>query len=108
METYSTKNFIVYFNQSEQSQIEFLVITLQDKLNKLLSFFKLEKLNNPININIYSDKNEYANHMLKHIDTYQDWMIGDTYDGNINILSFQNCIMTQSHKVLLPTYSVPQ
>ena len=38
--------------------------------------------------------------MLKYTDTYQDWMIGDTNDGNINMLSLKNCKMTQTHKGL--------
>jgi hypothetical protein len=98
MKTYSTETIIVHFNQAEQGEIELLVNTLQEKFDDLLTFFRFEKLMKPVNIIIYADKNEYVKHMLKYTDIYQDWMIGDTNDGNINMLSLENCRMTQSHK----------
>ncbi len=98
MRTHRTENFIVYYSETEQDHIEALVDALQDRLDDLLSFFILEKLKKPANIIIYSDKNEFIRYILKYKDTYQDWIIGDTSDGNINMLSLHNCKMMQTHR----------
>ncbi len=106
METFSTTNFIVHYHQSEQSYIEELINTLQNELDKLLLFFELEKLQNPTDIYIYNDKNKFVDHMLKYTDTYQDWMIGNTSDGNINMLSLDICRATQEHRrMTLPEWT---
>lgn len=107
MTIYSTESFIVHFdrNKTKPDQIKLLVGALQEKLGKLLLFFELDKLKEPIDIYIYADKDEYKKHILKYTVTYQDWMIGDTNDGNINMLSFENCGATQSHKgMTMPEY----
>src|SRR5690606_5871316 len=45
----------------------------------------------------------YIKNMSKYIDDYQEWMIGDTYDGNINMLSLENCKKTKTHKEMTLT-----
>lgn len=100
-ETYTAKDFIVYFDMRELTLIEEMTRKLQEKLSYLLSFFKLEKLKKPVNIYVYSDRDKYINHILKYTGRYHDWMIADAYDGNINILSLQHCKMAHAHKKMI-------
>lgn len=98
METYFTEKFIVYFDLKDQYLINLLVRTLQEKLERILQFFGIDKLSTQTNIYIYSDKEKYFKHVSKYIDNYQEWMIGDTYDGNINMLSFGELQKIKAHK----------
>lgn len=90
-------DFIITYTIETQNLVEVIVETLIVNMKKIMDFFGLKEFNNKKEIIIYSNIDEYAKHMSKYI-VYQDWMIADTSDGNINILSLDMCKRTNAHK----------
>lgn len=65
---------------------------------RILQFFNLSKLRKSTQVIIYSDVAEYIAHLEQCGQVYQEWMIADTFDGRINLLSLEECCKTVSHK----------
>lgn len=78
---------------------------LAQRMEEIMRFFSIEKLtSNPV---IYMSSKRAV--FRKHVEEiaqmhegvcYQDWMIADTYDGDINLLSLDACRETQAHRGL--------
>lgn len=94
---FSTDNFNINYTHESQAFIDLLSQTLSDNLERILCFFGLKSLRDKKEIIVYSDLSDYIAHITKYTHRYQDWMIADTFDGNINILSLDNCRKTNSH-----------
>ena len=71
--------------------------TLVEKMNRKAAFFGLEDIDHCQKMIIYTTAEEYKAHTEKFTD-YYDWMIGDTYDGNINLLSLDRCREAEGHE----------
>lgn len=75
---------------------------LKEKLNqessRILNFFKLKGLKNPKKIKIWTDREKYQKYLEEYVPKYYEWMCADTHDGNINILSIEECRKTKSHQ----------
>lgn len=75
---------------------------LKEKLNqessRILNFFELEGLKNPKKIKIWTDREKYQKYLEEYVPKYYEWMCADTHDGNINILSIEECRKTISHQ----------
>jgi hypothetical protein len=91
------ENFIIE-SEDEIDYKDEMVYTLQNRTRKILEFFELEKLSKKQKIVIYNSVEKYKAHMEKHVPEYKDWMIGDTYGENINLLSLDEVKKLESHK----------
>ncbi|MDO5397418.1 MAG: hypothetical protein Q4G33_05760 [bacterium] len=93
-------DFIITYTTETQNLVEVIEVIVEAlivNMKKIMDFFGLKEFNNKKEIIIYSNIDKYAKHMSKYI-LYQDWMIADTSDGNINILSLDMCQKTNAHK----------
>ncbi len=91
------ENFIIEFENDLKYKDE-MIYNLQNNTQRILAFFELEKLSNKQKIVIYNSVEKYKAHMEKYVPEYKDWMIGDTYGENINLLSFDEVKKLDSHK----------
>lgn len=75
---------------------------LEEKLKKessrILSFFELDGLKQQKKIKIWTDREKYRKYLEQYVDKYYEWMDGDTHDGNINMLSIEECRKTKAHQ----------
>ena len=90
-------NFIIE-SENDINYIDDIISNLQNNTQKILEFFELEKLSKKKRIVIFSSVEKYKLHMEKYVSEYKDWMIGDTYGENINLLSLDEVIKLESHK----------
>lgn len=86
-----TEYFIVEYPKEEEHYIDHLVDHLVNNMKRILDFFELEKLETKKTIKIYGDLEQYRLHIEEGEEQYQEWMIADTNDGNINLLSLKEC-----------------
>ena len=91
------ENFIIESNSDIKYKDE-IINNLKNNTAKILNFFELEKLSKKIKIVIYDSHDEYRKHMEKHVAEFKDWMIGDTYGENMNLLAYDEVIKLDSHK----------
>ena len=91
------ENFIIESNGELKYKDE-IINNLQKNTAKFLEFFELKKLSKKLKIVIYDSHEEYKAHMEEHVSDFKDWMIGDTYGGNINLLSYDEVVKLDSHK----------
>lgn len=66
--------------------------------DRILRFFKLSRLSKSTQVIIHCDVAKYIAHLEQCGQSYQEWMIADTFDGRINLLSLEECRKTVSHK----------
>lgn len=91
------ENFIVECKEN-LPYINDLKLKLKQESDRILNFFELHELKAPKIIKIWTDQKEYQQHLEHYVDKYYDWMCADTYDGNINLLSIEECKKTETHK----------
>lgn len=94
-----TENFIIEYEKQDENYVDELVNYLENNTKRILDFFELKQLKTKKKIIIWDDIEKYK----KHIETtssikYLDYMIADTNDGNINMLSIYECQKTNEHK----------
>lgn len=100
------KNFIVYCDEKKKEEAEQLLQILSHDAERILDFFYLSQTEEKLDIIIYSNIDEYIKHVNQCGQQFYDWMIADTFDGKINILSIDICKKTNSHKnISLEDYS---
>lgn len=71
---------------------------LKQESTRILNFFGLTGLSDVKKIKIWTDRKQYQQHLEQYVDKYYEWMNGDTHDGNINILSIEECRKTKAHQ----------
>lgn len=102
----TSDNFVVFCDKKYTEAAERLIQILTANSERILDFFKLNQNNIKVNIYIYSTIDEYISHIKQCNQQYYDWMIADTFDGNINIVSIDICQKINSHKsISLNDYS---
>lgn len=60
----------------------------EKELNNIMQFFNIKKLRNKKTLKIWSNLDCYKDHLIPYVNQYQDWMVADTYNGNINLVSY--------------------
>ena len=100
---YEDDLFIVYYNDCDKRYLELLIKTLRNRIALICNFFKIT-YDKKIVIKLYNDIDEYRNNLevsfkqealtisketKESIEPrkFQDWMIANTEDGNINMQS---------------------
>ncbi len=76
------------------------MVKLESDFKNVLSWFKIPKLNESFKIKEFNSIKEYRDHIVMFLgeENYQEWMIADTFDGNINILRLDLCKKLDEHK----------
>lgn len=69
---------------------------LNSQTSMIMNFFAVDKLSRKIKVVVWNDIEEYRKHCEKHT-SYKTWMCGDTFGGNINMLSIEECRKTKEH-----------
>lgn len=90
-------SFNLTFSPEDKALADLVSRTLGKKMNRIAAFFGLEGIDHCQNIIIYPTVAEYKAHAQQFTE-YFGWMIGDTYDGNINLLSLSSCREAQGHE----------
>ena len=91
------ENFIVECDENVD-YIDDLVSTLEKEMQRILSFFEIPNLKEKKTIKIWNSREKYQAYLEQYVAKYYDWMIADTHDGHINMLSVDECKKTKSHE----------
>lgn len=94
---YQNDSFSVNYNDEDKAYITDLIETINTNLKRIMNFFRLEQFKQKKHVNIWNNLTDYKLYMEQYVDEYQDWMVVDTFDGNINILSL-NLFLSGPHK----------
>lgn len=89
-------NFSMIFSPCDKELAELVSRTLGENMREIAAFFGLDGTDHCQQIIVYSSIEEYKAH-TERFTAYYSWMIGDTYDGNINLLSFTRCREAEGH-----------
>lgn len=96
-------NIVACYNNEDIGYLDKLISILSLRIPKIRDFFKID-FNDDIVIKLYSDLNEYRNNLISSFEKnaqkesqkvgysvpprkYEEWMIANTEDGNINMQS---------------------
>ena len=97
-------NIVVYYNSADVKYLDKLISILSLRIPKISEFFKID-FNDDIVVKLYSDLNAYRNNLVSSFEKnaqresqevgykvsprkYEEWMIANTEDSNINMQSF--------------------
>lgn len=90
-------NFIIEYDKNIEYMPD-IIQTLENNTQEILDFFDLKQLSKKKRIIIYTDREEYKKHMLKYVKEFKEWMCGDTYGGDINLLEIEEAKKSKEHK----------
>ena len=91
------KSFVIIGGKSKEWQKD-LSNQLEKEMNRILSFFEVQEFKEPKQVRIWENQSEYQKYLEQYVPKYYDWMIMDTFDGNINVLDYEECKKTNAHK----------
>ena len=89
---YEDDKILVFFNECDKKYIERLIDIVKFKFDEIVDFFKI-KYEDKIVIRLYDKQDKYRTVLEEEfkrqgsVRTYHDWMIANTEDGCINMLS---------------------
>ena len=95
MKEYTNKFCRLIYDEND-SYKDALIETLNTRLQAIADFFGITELEEKIIIKIYYTTESFKASLIPYCK-YYDWIIGHTYDGNVNKLSF-NCYDETAHK----------
>ena len=90
--------FIINYNENDKAYVSQLIKVLNENMIKIMCFFCLTELKQKKVINIWNNINEYEKYISPYVGEYQEWMVADTFDNNINIISYDLCLSNETHK----------
>ncbi len=86
IETGSCEEDFFYIENPGNEDIS--VLYDETALNNIMKFFNIKRLKNKKVLKIWSNIDLYREHLMTYVGQYQDWIVADTYDGNLNLVSF--------------------
>ena len=90
-------NFVIEYDK-EIDYMSNIISTLENNTIEILDFFELGKLSKKKKVVIFTDREKYKKHLLSYVKEFKEWMCGDTYDGNINLLEISEARKSKEHK----------
>ena len=96
-EIFETEYFEIRYDRDCEILVKEIVGALRENMERIMGFFRLDKLDRKIPVVIYSDVDAYISHIEECGQRYYEWMIADTFDGKIHILSLETCRRRPSH-----------
>ena len=90
-------NFVIEYDK-EIDYISNIISTLENDTIEILDFFELRKLSKKKKVVIFTDREKYKKHLLPYVKEFKEWMCGDTYDGNINLLEISEARKSKEHE----------
>jgi hypothetical protein len=91
-----TDNYIIDYNKNDLEYLDDIVKTIDSKLNEYFNFFEIKGFKNKKLIKIYGSISSYKKHIDKYTN-YHEWIIGDTFDNNINMLTLKEAQKIKEH-----------
>lgn len=101
--TLERKYFSMICEAACREDCEKMAVMLEQEMQRIMDFFGLKELSRNLMIYMTSSREVYKAHMEKIAGQnesiqYFDWMIADTYDNDINLLSLEACHEIEMHK----------
>lgn len=93
-------NYFIIECDKNIDYIQNVIEVLENHTKRILDFFKLKNLSEKKKVIIFGDREEYKEHLKPFVKEYKEWMCGDTYDGNINLLDIFEARKSQKHKAM--------
>ena len=90
-------NFIIEYDK-EINYMPNIISALENDTAEILDFFELKKLSKKKKVVIYTDREKYKEYLIPYVKEFKEWMCGDTYDGNINLLEISEARKSKEHK----------
>lgn len=94
---YENNFYCINYSESDNEYITDLIDAINSNLSRIMTFFKIHKFNQKKSINIWSNLDDYITYLKPFVNEYYDWIVADTFDNNINILSY-DLYLTGPHK----------
>lgn len=89
---YEDELFIISYNECDKNYINKMISIIKERMPKILDFFNI-KYDSKIVIKLYDDISKYKENLEPSLKrdgrVYQEWMIANTEDGNINMQSLE-------------------
>ena len=106
---YENDYFCVIYNDANHELITDLIDAININLRRVMKFFNIYDFKQKKTVYIWDNLDEYINYLKPFVCEYQDWMVADTYDNNINIVSYdlflsgphKNSKMTDYKKIII-------
>ena len=95
--TFDSEHFTVHYCRECANLVERIAEALRGNMQRIMGFLRLDNLDRKIPVVLYSDTDAYVAHIEECGQRYYDWMIADTFDGRIHILSLEACRSRSSH-----------
>lgn len=98
MEIYENDFLKLSYNKDD-TNIKNIIEIINERIEEIAIFFRVSKIENKIKIKVYYSQKEFKEYLVPFLDAgqYKDWMCASTHDGNINILSLENCHKIEEH-----------
>lgn len=102
MNIHETEDVIIKYSNKDTKYLAEIVEVINAKKEELFNFFKINKLKGKVNVVIWESVESYKNNILPYLEKsnkeYEEWMIGDTYDGNINMMTIDAVKTTKNRE----------
>lgn len=93
----ATRYFEISYRRGCEELVQEISGILLENMERIMVFFQLEKLDRKIPVVIYPETGAYLVHLEQCGQAYYEWMIADTFDGRINVLSLEACRCSSYH-----------
>lgn len=96
---YETDIYSIEFDAKSEKLVQSINEALSQNFQRILDFWGIEKLDNHVNIKIYSEMDDWIKlYEEKSGSKYQDYVVGCADGPNIYVLAFDEYKKTQQHK----------
>lgn len=96
---YETDIYSIEYDAKSEKLVQSINEALSQNFQRVLDFWGIEKLDNHVNVKIYSEMDDWIKfYETKSGTNYQDYVVGCADGPNIYVLAFDEYKKTQMHK----------
>ena len=96
---YKTDVYSIEYDKKSEKLVQTINEALSQNFQRVLDFWGIEKLENHVNVKIYSEMDDWIKfYEAKSGTNYQDYVVGCADGPNIYVLAFDEYKKTQMHK----------